>query len=137
MSKLILGLFFALAIVACGGSDDGDGGGAGGSGGGGGAGGSGGGGGSSAPAAPSSLTGMPMDGGFHLTWVDESANEEAFVVERRESGGDYGEIARLGADQTNHHDSAENLAAGTTYEYRVGASNAAGVSYSNELSFTK
>ena len=71
-----------------------------------------------------------------LNWKDNAANESGYRVERKtDSGGTYGEIAVLEADSTGYTDF--NLAASTTYCYRVSAFNAAGVSdYSNEVCAT-
>jgi hypothetical protein len=71
-----------------------------------------------------------------LTWPDNSGNESGYRVERKiDSGGTYGEIAALAANSTGYTDF--NLAASTTYCYRVRAFNAAGVSgYSNEVCAT-
>ena len=108
-------------LLACGGtSEEGDDGGSAGDGGGGG--------GATSPAAPTDLSGMPMAGGVHLTWTDASTNEDEFVVERAAAEGDFAEVARVVFDANQHHDAT--LPGPGTYRYRVGASNAAGVSYS-------
>jgi hypothetical protein len=71
-----------------------------------------------------------------LTWADNANNESGYRVERKiGSGGSYGEIAVLAANSTSYTNF--NLAASTTYCYRVRAFNAAGVSaYSNEVCVT-
>jgi hypothetical protein len=86
----------------------------------------------SAPLAPSGVTAEPMDGGLHVTWVDESDNEDNFVVERHDGSGDFEEVVVLPFDSTSHHDAP--LTSGTPYTYRIGARNQAGTSYSAEVS---
>ncbi len=78
---------------------------------------------------PPSLT---MAAQLTLTWTDNAGNESGYRVERKiGSGGSYSEIAVLAANTTAYTD--PNVAASTTYCYRVRAFNAAGVSgYSNE-----
>ena len=75
---------------------------------------------------------LTMGAQLTLTWNDSAGNESGYRVERKiGSGGSYSEIAVLGANTTGYTD--PNLAASTTYCYRVRAFNAAGVSgYSNE-----
>jgi fibronectin type 3 domain-containing protein len=67
-----------------------------------------------------------------LTWADNSADEGGFKIERKTgTTGTFAQIALVGANITGYTDA--NLAAGTTYCYRVGAFSAAGDSgYSNE-----
>jgi hypothetical protein len=71
-----------------------------------------------------------------LSWTDNASDETGYRVERKiGSGGSYSEIAILAANSTSHTD--PNLAAATTYCYRVRAFNTAGVSaYSNEACAT-
>ena len=67
-----------------------------------------------------------------LRWQDSSTNETVFQIQRRTGlQGTFTPIATLGANRTSYVDGS--LAAGTTYCYRVRASNAAGSSpFSNE-----
>ncbi len=66
-----------------------------------------------------------------LTWTDNANNETGYWVERRIGGGSYSQIATLAANSTGYTD--PNLAAATSYCYRVRAFNGAGASgYSNE-----
>jgi len=67
-----------------------------------------------------------------LNWVDNSGGVANFIVERKTgTAGTYARIATTGTGITTHTDTA--VVAGTTYCYRVKASNALGESgYSNE-----
>ena len=67
-----------------------------------------------------------------LNWVDNSGGVARFIIERRTgTTGTYAPIATTGTGITTYKDSA--IVGGTTYCYRVKASNASGESgYSNE-----
>ncbi len=67
-----------------------------------------------------------------LDWVDNAGGTANFIVERKTgTTGTYARIATTGTGITTYADSA--VVAGTTYCYRVKASNALGDSgYSNE-----
>jgi hypothetical protein len=66
-----------------------------------------------------------------LAWTDNSTGESGFKIERKESGGQYTEIASVNANQTSYTDSG--VTAGKTYSYRVRSFNAFTYSaYSNE-----
>jgi hypothetical protein len=69
---------------------------------------------------------------FDLSWSDNSDNEIGFKIERRiGSGGSYQQHATVGPNISSYADA--NLAASTTYCYRISAFNASGSSsYSNE-----
>ncbi len=70
-----------------------------------------------------------------LNWQDKSDNEEHFVIERKEAGGTYSEIATTDPDTTTYTDS--NVEGGKIYYYRVKATNSVGDSaYTNEVSVT-
>lgn len=90
------------------------------------------------PAAPSGLTATAVSASqINLSWVDNSTNETAFLIERCQGSGcsAFTQIASVGADVTTYSDSG--LTAGTSYSYRVRASNSAGASaYSNTASAT-
>ncbi|MBN1675658.1 MAG: fibronectin type III domain-containing protein [Kiritimatiellae bacterium] len=88
------------------------------------------------PAAPSSLAASATSSTqITLTWQDNSSNEDAFKVERRPSGGTWSQVRQTSANVTTYTDGG--LQAGTTYEYRVRASNSAGNSaYSSVASAT-
>lgn len=87
------------------------------------------------PAAPTNLTASLLSGGAHLTWKDNSSDEEHFMLLRKEMGGsaDFAEIATPTFDSTTYHDAP--LTAGKTYVYKIVAMNGAGESApSNEVS---
>ena len=67
-----------------------------------------------------------------LNWVDHTGGSANFIIERStQTPGTYARIATTGIGITTYVDSA--VVAGTTYCYRVKASNALGDSgYSNE-----
>ena len=106
-----------LALVSCGGGDDNKSAGSG----------------SGAPAAPSDLTATPLAGpGVHVTWKDQSADEEAFVLERKMEGEQFSVLATPVFNETSYHDAS--VMATMTYTYRIAAKNAKGQSaYSNEV----
>jgi len=94
------------------------------------------------PAAPSDLAaGAVSSQKIGLWWIDRSANESAFEVERSLDGtSGWTRIATLGARDgsgglMNYYDGG--LASPTTYYYRVRATNSAGASaYSSTSSAT-
>ncbi|HWA70710.1 MAG TPA: fibronectin type III domain-containing protein [Polyangiaceae bacterium] len=88
------------------------------------------------PAAPTELTATALSGGAHLTWKDNSDDEEHFMVLRRETGveQDYKTITTLPFDTIQHHDGP--LTTGSTYMYKVVAMNGAGEAASNEVMVT-
>lgn len=69
----------------------------------------------------------------HLTWTDNADNEDGFSIERMITGtGAFAEVATETFDIEQYHDSS--AAAGTSYNYRVRAMNAEGMSApSNEV----
>lgn len=90
-----------------------------------------------APAAPANLTATTVSSSrINLAWLDKSANEDSFLVERKLSAaGKYTEIAKLRANVKAFADTG--LVASTQYFYRVRASNNGGPSpYSNEVNAT-
>ncbi len=89
------------------------------------------------PAAPGNLTATAVSNGqIDLAWTDNSSSEDGFKIEIKiGAGGEYTEVAIVGADVTNY--SSPGLEAGTEYFCRVRAYNAGGNSaYSNEASAT-
>ncbi|SMP62481.1 stalk domain-containing protein [Anoxynatronum buryatiense] len=86
-----------------------------------------------APAAPTDLIAEAADSpAFALSWTDNAGNEQAFHIERQVNGGNFDEIAEVGANVTVYVD--ENVMFDTLYLYRVRARNANGFSaYSNEM----
>ena len=86
------------------------------------------------PAAPSQLMAVEQGGGAHLTWKDNSSNEDEFEVWRQPSGGESQNVATVLFDAQQYHDAT--ISTGVMYVYRVRASNAQGPSsYSNEVTF--
>jgi hypothetical protein len=78
-----------------------------------------------APAAPSNLTAAAASASqINLGWADNSDNESGFQVERSTDGATWTLIATAGANATSY--SATGLAAATTYQFRVRATNSAG-----------
>ena len=90
-----------------------------------------------APAAPSGLTATAISTTqINLSWTDNASNETGFKIERKTgAGGTYAQIGTVGANLTTYNDTG--LTDGTTYFYRVRATNAVGDStYSSETSAT-
>jgi uncharacterized repeat protein (TIGR02543 family) len=74
--------------------------------------------------APTSLNATALSSTqIKLTWVDNSADETGFLVERSNtSGSGFASIGTAGVNATNYTDST--VSAGLTYYYRVSATNA-------------
>lgn len=85
------------------------------------------------PAAPSELAlESAAVHSIHLSWKNNSTNETAIILERKISGGSYGQVKSLDPGTTSYNDTGLN--AGTDYWYRVKAINDFGSSsYSDEL----
>jgi hypothetical protein len=84
------------------------------------------------PAAPSALTATNAGkGSVTLNWIDNSTNEESFLVERSTTvAGGYIQVATLPANARSYTDNT--VFRKTTYYYRVRAANSGGKSnYSN------
>ena len=91
----------------------------------------------SPPAVPTGLTATVGIGTqINLTWIDASANELGFKLQRKTgSGGTYAQIAALPAGTTSYSDIG--LAGNTTYFYRIASTNLGGDSaFSNQASAT-
>lgn len=90
----------------------------------------------SPPAAPTGLEASEVAGGAHLTWTDNSDNEDHFMVMRMEDGVDpeYDVISTATFDAVQYHDAS--VASGSRYMYKIIAMNGAGESESNVVSFT-
>ena len=68
-----------------------------------------------------------------LSWVDNSPNEDGFVIERAFNGGDFQELGTVGVDVTSYTDVSADRS--DSYTYRVRAYNGFGYSdYSNSAS---
>jgi hypothetical protein len=91
------------------------------------------------PPSPGAPTGLAVrlisPTQIELSWLDTSANETGFEIQRRTGTGDWVWIALVAANTTRFSDFG--VSSGTTYTYRVRAQRAAGVSaWSNEASAT-
>lgn len=76
------------------------------------------------PSAPSALTAQQTGNrDVTLAWTDNANNEVGFSIERRLSGGTFGQIAQVPANTTSYIDTTVATA---TYDYRVNAFNTAG-----------
>ncbi|MFT3842209.1 MAG: fibronectin type III domain-containing protein [Myxococcaceae bacterium] len=73
--------------------------------------------------APSALEVKPMMGGGHVTWTDNSSNEDGFAIERQDGSGTYRQIATVDFNIVQYHDPI--LTIGVEYSYRVRAISAA------------
>lgn len=73
--------------------------------------------GSMSMSAPSSLSGTAMASGYHLTWKDNSEDEEEFVVERKVDSGAFAEFARVPFNTTQYM--VESGEAGKMYRFRI------------------
>jgi hypothetical protein len=74
----------------------------------------------------------PLPSQLTLTWEDKSNNEDSFKIERKTgASGAYAQIASVGTNVASYLNTG--LVKGTTYCYRVQATNTAGASsYTNE-----
>jgi fibronectin type 3 domain-containing protein len=84
--------------------------------------------------APTQLEVGPLGAGAHLTWVDNSDDENEFQIMRRDgSNAEYQMIASVPFDTVQYHD--EPITSGISYGYKVVAVNDAGEAESNEAIF--
>lgn len=87
------------------------------------------------PSPPTGLSASATATTVGLRWTDASTNEARFDVRRRVQGSGWQIITTTPADTTSYLDTT--VAAGTTYDYRVRACNAAGCSaWSNTATAT-
>ncbi len=86
-----------------------------------------------APSAPTTLAAVGTSSNqINLTWVDNSADETGFVVERALSAaGPYAVIATSGSNAVSYSDVSGS--ASTTYFYRVHATNSGGNSADSNI----
>jgi hypothetical protein len=80
-----------------------------------------------APAAPTNLTATisALQGlQVKLNWTDNANNESAFKIERSTNGVNYTQLAIASVNSTSYADSS--VVSGTTYYYRVSATNPIG-----------
>ena len=77
------------------------------------------------PAAASNLVAtLASTSSVNLSWTDNSLNETGFIVERSSDGVNFSLLTMTAANVSSFVDSA--VTAGTTYTYRVRATNASG-----------
>ena len=82
------------------------------------------------PVAPSSITAEATSPTtVDVAWVDNSATETSFRIERRTVGGTFAEVGSVGANTTSFGEAG--LEPSTSYEYRVRACNDGGCSAYN------
>ncbi|GAA0890894.1 hypothetical protein GCM10009122_05730 [Fulvivirga kasyanovii] len=86
--------------------------------------------------APSNMSAQAVSSSqIDLSWSDNSADEEAFEIQRSDNGGSYVSITEVGEGVTSYSD--QNLQAATSYSYRVRARKQSSYSsYSNSASAT-
>jgi len=76
------------------------------------------GGGAGAPAAPAALTAALLPGpAIHVTWKDNSTDEDSFVLERKVTGGEFSLLTSPTFNAMAHHDA--DVMPATMYTYRV------------------
>jgi hypothetical protein len=87
----------------------------------------------SPPTAPTSLTAVPLNiSQIRLAWMDNSANEDGFIIESK-TGKTWSQIATVGSNIATY--TSSGLLAGTKHSYRVKAYNSGYISnYSNAAS---
>ncbi|MBB1516855.1 fibronectin type III domain-containing protein [Tessaracoccus sp. MC1679] len=88
------------------------------------------------PAAPSNLAAIAISKSqIALTWADKASDEDGYLIERCKGATctNFAQIASVGT-VTSFTDT--RLAGRTTYQYRVRASNAAGVSQYSSIAST-
>ncbi len=77
------------------------------------------------PIAPAGLTTTPLSpASIELRWQDQSSNETSFVIERGFSPTSFQHLTTVASNSTSYTN--DGLNPGTTYQYRVRASNASG-----------
>lgn len=85
--------------------------------------------------APSNLVAGLLGGGVHLTWRDNTSDEESFQIERKEGNGSFALLNSLPFNSALYHDSDVTLK--RQYTYRVRAKQPMRfTAYSNEATIT-
>lgn len=80
---------------------------------------------------PANLVATPLGGGVHLTWTDNSDDEELFEIERKAGLNAFQTISTVPFNAALYHDSDVSL--GAAYTYRVRAKHPTSFSaYTNE-----
>ena len=88
-----------------------------------------------APAAPTGLAApLVSSDRVSLTWIDNSNNEAAFAIWRRTASTDWTRVGIVPPNTTTFTDTG--LQRGTTYTYRVRATNQFASDWSNEVTVT-
>jgi fibronectin type 3 domain-containing protein len=87
-----------------------------------------------APAAPTGLAAAAADPfTINLSWTDNSSNESGFLIERSTDGTNFTQVASVSPNVRTYADTGRTT--GTTYTYRVRATNSIGNSaYTNTAS---
>lgn len=87
------------------------------------------------PIAPSELNAEfnPQLFAIELQWLDNSNDEDGFVIERYATEGEWLEHATVPTDTVHYTDPNSNLLPETNYTYRIRASNASGLSQHSNL----
>jgi hypothetical protein len=90
---------------------------------------------STPPSAPSGLSAQSTSSSqIHLSWSDNSANEDGFIVQRSaSSSGPFNDLQTLTRDTREFWDNG--LASNTNYWYRVRAFNSAGASSNSSVAY--
>ncbi len=88
------------------------------------------------PFAPSGLSATAVSGNqINLSWTDNSSNEAGFKIQRRPDGSTWTQIYVTASNATSYNNTG--LSYGTSYSYRVCATNTGGDSgYSNTATAT-
>jgi len=86
------------------------------------------------PVAPSTFTGSASSTGILLTWNYSGNDSDQLILEKNDGNG-YTAIATLTGNQRDYLDN-QNIVYGTTYFYRIKATNYEGSIYSNTISVT-
>ena len=91
--------------------------------------------GGAAPKAPTALAAVALSGGAHLTWTDNSTDEDEFMIMRMQVGVDTAmkHLTSVPFNGTQYHDAP--LTSGKMYMYMVVAMNANGEGESNQITF--
>ncbi len=88
------------------------------------------------PKAPTQLKLSLIENNYaDLNWQDTSDNEDSFVLERRQTGGNWALLATLAANTLSYQD--KTLVLGITYEYRLKAVNVSGSSTYTDIVLAK
>ena len=92
--------------------------------------------GGAAPKAPTGLTANALSGGAHLTWTDNSTDEDEFMIMRMQVGVDteMKHITNVPFNGTTYHDAP--LTSAKMYTYMVVAMNANGEGESAKVTFS-